>query len=406
MGETIAGRYRLEERLGAGGMADVWIARDLELDRTVAVKLLGPRADAVRFEREARAIASLSHPNICRLFDYGSEDGRPFMVFEYLPGGTLEDRFTSGEPLEDESVQAIAAGLAAGLAHAHEHGLVHRDLKPANVVFDEEGHAKITDFGIARVTGADTLTQEGTLLGTAAYMSPEQASGRQATPASDVYSFGVMLYRMLGGRLPFESRTAVDMLRSHVHETPAPLSALRPDVPPELAAVAERSLAKDPAARPADGSALLALVSGAEAQTALLGAVEGATQVMRRPVGRRLSVLPALFIGLPLLLAGGIALAILTARDGSSPSPAPPSSSAPAPPPAAPPAPPPPPPTTSSASTTAGTTTLSAPPPPPVEPPAPPPPPPALPPPPPLPPPPTTTTVATTTVPVPPPPPG
>ena len=221
MEKTIAGRYRLEERLGAGGMAEVWVAHDLQLDRRVALKLLGPRADRQRFEREARAIASLSHPNICRLFDYGSEGARPYMVFEHLPGGTLEDRFETGEPLDDASTETIAGEIAAGLAHAHDRGIIHRDLKPPNVVFDEEGHAKITDFGIARMSGADTLTEEGTLLGTASYMSPEQASGEPVTPASDVYSFGVILYRMLGGRLPFESPSAVEVLQ----RPPAPGAA-------------------------------------------------------------------------------------------------------------------------------------------------------------------------------------
>ncbi len=280
MGETIAGRYRLEDRLGASGMAEVWLAHDLQLERSVVLKLLGPRADAERFDRETRAIASLSHPNICRLFDYGSESGRPYMVIEHLPGGTLEERFTAGEPLDDASTEAIAGQIAAGLAHAHERGIVHRDLKPANVVFDEEGHAKITDFGIARMSGADTLTEEGTLLGTASYMSPEQASGEPATPASDVYSFGVILFLMLAGRLPFEAPSAVDVLRSHVHEAPPPLSAIRPDAPPALAALAESSLAKDPADRPPDGGALLGQLGGAGTATLAGAAV---TQVLRAP---------------------------------------------------------------------------------------------------------------------------
>src|SRR5215218_4058377 len=152
MSETIGGRYRLERRLGAGGMAHVWLAHDTLLDRRVALKLLGPDADPQRFEREAQAIASLSHPNICRVFDYGSADGRQYMVFEHLPGGTLEDRLSAGQPLDDAETERVAAEVAAGLAHAHDRGLIHRDLKPTNVVFDEEGRAKIADFGIARVT--------------------------------------------------------------------------------------------------------------------------------------------------------------------------------------------------------------------------------------------------------------
>src|SRR5215216_7116097 len=164
MDETISGRYRLVEQLGTGGMAQVWLAQDTQLDRQVALKLLGADADPQRFEREAQAIASLSHPNICRLFDYGRAAGRVFMVFEHLPGGTLEDRLAAGTPLADAESERIASEVAAGLAHAHDHGLIHRDLKPTNIVFDEEDHARIADFGIARVTGKDTLTEAGTLM--------------------------------------------------------------------------------------------------------------------------------------------------------------------------------------------------------------------------------------------------
>src|ERR687885_898904 len=201
--KVVADRYRLERRLAAGGMGEVWEARDLELDRTVALKLLGPQADPARFQREAHAAAALSHPNVTQLFDYGAWEGRPYMVLEFLPGGTLEDRLGDGRPLPDAETERIAREIASGLAHAHSRGLVHRDLKPANILFDEEGRAKIADFGIARLSGAGTLT------GTAAYISPEQASGRPAGPASDVYSFGVILYRMLAGRLPFEAASAM-----------------------------------------------------------------------------------------------------------------------------------------------------------------------------------------------------
>ena len=263
MSETFAGRYRLEQQLGAGSMAEVWLAIDTQLGRPVALKLLRADADPVRFEREARAVASLSHPNICRLYDYGSEGGRPFMVFEHLPGGTLEERLGDGGPLPDSETGTIAAEVAAGLAHAHEHGLIHRDLKPANILFDEEGRAKVSDFGIARMSGVDTLTEAGTLIGTAAYMSPEQASGEAATPASDVYSFGVILYRMLTGRLPFETPSPVDLLRRQLYETPPAIHALRPDAPTTLAAVAEESMAKTPADRPPDGRTLVGLLSGA-----------------------------------------------------------------------------------------------------------------------------------------------
>src|SRR5512146_3557176 len=198
--ELVAGRYRLLEPLGRGAMSAVRAADDLELGRRVAVKTLSPSADRQRFEREARAVAALSHANIVALYDYGESDGRPFMVLECLQGGSLEDRLGSGQPLPDAETRRITADVAAGLAHAHERGLVHRDLKPANILFDAEGRAKIADFGIARIAGGESLTAAGTVLGTAAYISPEQAAGEPATPASDVYSFGAILYRMLTGR--------------------------------------------------------------------------------------------------------------------------------------------------------------------------------------------------------------
>src|SRR5262245_51370252 len=209
-------------------MSEVWRAKDLELGRDVALKLLAPDADTARFDREARAVASLAHPNITQLYDYGEENGRPYMVLEYLSGGTLEDRLRSGTPLPDDSTRAIAAGIAAGLAHAHARGLVHRDLKPANVLFDEEERPKVADFGVARMAaGEGTLTEAGTVLGTAAYISPEQAMGEPATPASDVYSFGVILYRMLTGRLPFESNDPMELVLQHRDATPPPIAQLR-----------------------------------------------------------------------------------------------------------------------------------------------------------------------------------
>jgi serine/threonine-protein kinase len=260
MSETvIAGRYRLDELLGRGGMSEVWRAADLELGRDVAIKLLAPDADTARFDREARAVASLAHPNVVQLYDYGESDGRPYMVLECVPGGTLEDRLHDGLPLPDEETYEIAVGIAAGLAHAHARGVVHRDLKPANVLFDEEGRPKIADFGIARLAvGEGTLTEAGTLLGTAAYISPEQAAGEAATTASDVYSFGVLLYRMLAGRLPFESKDAIELVLLHRDTPPPPLAELRGDVPGRLESTAAAALAKAPSERPRDGAALLA----------------------------------------------------------------------------------------------------------------------------------------------------
>ena len=328
-GDVIAGRYRLIEPLGRGAMSAVWLAHDEELDRNVAVKTLAPTADRARFEREARAVAALSHPNICSVYDYGESEGKPFMVLECLPNGSLEEQLAGGKSLPDDEAQVIAAEIAAALAHAHERGLVHRDLKPANVLFDTEGRAKIADFGIARMGGAGTLTEAGTVLGTASYISPEQASGQPAGPPSDVYSFGVILFRMLTGALPFVSTNAMELVRMHRDDPPPAVSDLRTDAPPGLAAVANASLAKDPAARPADGAALVAALNGggvaaggvAAARTETAAATQVIPPTTRRR--RRLPVLPLVLLAL-VLLGGGVALALsVTGRDDSPTAPAP-----------------------------------------------------------------------------------
>src|SRR3954466_8865423 len=237
-----AQRYRLVGLLGRTGMSEVWSADDIDLERRIALKLLAPDADRARFEREARAAAALAHPNLTQLYDYGEADGRPYMVLEYLSGGTLEDKLANGKALDDDETHGIAAGIAAGLAHAHDRGLVHRDLKPANILFDAEGRAKIADFGIARLNGGGTLTEAGTVLGTAAYISPEQAAGEPATPASDVYSFGVILFRMLTGRLPFESNDPMELVLLHRDTAPPPIAAFRDDAPAALESTATAAL--------------------------------------------------------------------------------------------------------------------------------------------------------------------
>jgi serine/threonine-protein kinase len=280
---VIAGRYRLKEVLGRGGMSEVWCAEDLELGRLVALKLLAPNADRARFEREARAVASLAHPNITQVYDFGEWQGRPYMLLEYLPGGSLEERLANGKPLPDDEAFAIAAGIAAGLAHAHARGVVHRDLKPANVLFDDEGRPKLADFGIARmVAGEGTLTEAGTVLGTAAYISPEQAMGEPATAASDVYSFGVLLYRMLTGTLPFESTNALELVTLHRDAPPPPIESRRGDSPRVLAGTAMAALAKQPRERPADGGELLRLlgVPTGSATSATVPLAEEATRVL------------------------------------------------------------------------------------------------------------------------------
>jgi eukaryotic-like serine/threonine-protein kinase len=316
--DVIAGRYRLLEPLGRGAMSSVWLAEDEELGRRVAVKTLAQHADRARFEREARAAAALSHPNICSLYDYGDAEGRPYMVLEYLPNGTLEDRL-QGRALPDDETLRVATEVAAGLAHAHDRDLVHRDLKPTNIMFDAEDRAKIADFGIARMMGSGTLTEAGTVLGTASYISPEQASGDPAGPASDVYSFGVILFRMLTGRLPFVSTNAMELVRRHRDEAPPSVADFRSDAPPRLEAVVVAALAKDPAARPANGGALLRQLRGTEgAARALLApdafpSATAATQILRPPrqppPRRRAYWLVPLAV---LLLGGGVALALVT----------------------------------------------------------------------------------------------
>ncbi len=309
-GDLFAERYRLLEPLGRGAMSAVWLAEDEELGRRVAVKTLAPAADRARFEREARAVAALSHPNICALYDYGEADGKPFMVLEYLPGGSLADLLEHDRPLADEETVRIAAGVAEGLAHAHGRGLVHRDLKPANILFDTERRPKIADFGIAQVHGSGTLTESGTVLGTALYISPEQASGRPATPASDIYSLGVILFQLLTGRLPFESPNAMEIVRQHRDEPAPGVRDLRSDAPPWLADLTTRALAKDPDQRPRDGAAFAA---------ALAAEAEDATQVLqvlprRRPPRRALLIAAA-----ALLLAGGVTAAFVAGHHSSSP---------------------------------------------------------------------------------------
>jgi serine/threonine protein kinase len=314
-GEVFGERYRLERQLGHGSMAEVWLATDLELERPVALKLLAPDADRARFEREARAAAALNHANVTRIYDYGEAGGRPYMALEYLAGGTLEERLPAGRPLADEEARAIAAEVAAGLAHAHVQGLVHRDLKPANILFDDAGRPKIADFGIARIGSGSTLTEAGTVLGTAAYISPEQAAGEPATPASDVYSFGVVLYRMLTGRLPFEAESPLELVDMHRRLDAPAVAILRPDAPGDLAAVADVALARDPRGRPADGAALADELGVGAGSTA--ASTSAPTLILPRRRRRRTRLAVAL-AGLLLLAAAGTTSAFLLTRESSS----------------------------------------------------------------------------------------
>ncbi|HET8751057.1 MAG TPA: serine/threonine-protein kinase [Gaiellaceae bacterium] len=318
-GDEVAGRYRLDELQGQGPMSEVWRAHDRTLDRTVALKILSPSADLARFRRESQALAGLGHENVMRVYDYGEDEAGPFMALEWLPGGTLEDRLT-GKPLAAGEIRRVAVGMAAGLAHLHSRGLVHRDLKPANVLFDEEGRPKLGDFGLARhVAGSGTLTEAGTVLGTAAYISPEQAAGEPAGAASDVYSFGVILFRLLTGSLPFVAEDALALADMHRHAPQPPVEALQPEAPPALAALTAAALRKDPAQRPADGEALLlALGQGPSASGAGAPDTE-VTRILSPPVAEPAARRPgsrtaAVALALVLLAVGGGALAWAVTR--------------------------------------------------------------------------------------------
>jgi serine/threonine-protein kinase len=316
-GKVIGGRYRLERRLGHGGAASVWEAEDLELGRRVAVKLLARDADPVRFEREARSVASLAHPNVARVFDFGESEDGPYMVLELLTGGTLEDRVRDGRPLPDDETARIAAGIAAGLAHAHELGLVHRDLKPANILFDEEDRPRIADFGIARHSEGGTITEAGTILGTASTLAPEQAQGERATPASDVYAFGVILFLMLTGRLPFEADDPLALASMHVTEAAPSITALRPDAPARLESLATTALAKDPRDRPPDGNALVAELEGIAPVPVDEGAVT-VTEAHPAASGRRLGR-AGVGVALVALAAAGTLVALALSDDPPAP---------------------------------------------------------------------------------------
>jgi eukaryotic-like serine/threonine-protein kinase len=267
------GRYRLERPLGHGGMASVYLARDSELDRPVAVKLLAENAagdDGLRerFVREARLAARLSHPNVVSVFDAGEDDGRPYIVMEHVEGETLADLLARRGRLPPEEARVLALQAARGLAHAHAGGLVHRDIKPQNLLLREDGTLKIADFGIARAAEGTALTLAGTVLGTAAYLAPEQALGEEVSPASDVYSLGAVLYELLTGRPPLEVESLDDLAK---RKTIPPVREVAPDVPRDLEDVVMRSLARNPAYRPADLERELA-PQGAEPPTERLEA--------------------------------------------------------------------------------------------------------------------------------------
>ena len=265
-GQRVGDRYTLVSRLGSGGMADVWLANDEMLGRQVALKFLVERFAqdtqfVERFRREAQAAAGLQHPNIVGVYDRGEDGGRYWIAMEYVEGASLKDLIRRGLGV-GEAVELIRQVLA-GAKFAHEHGIIHRDLKPQNVLVDRQGRARVADFGIARA-GASEITQTGSVLGTAQYLSPEQAQGLETTATSDLYSIGVMLYEALTGQVPFEAETPVAVALKQISEPARPPSQINPQVPPALDAVVLRALAKDPAARYASADEFLRALDEAE----------------------------------------------------------------------------------------------------------------------------------------------
>ena len=252
-GTLVDNRYLIKKRIGSGGMADVYCAEDTHLGRQVALKVLHRRFAqdqefVERFRREASAAAGLQHPNVVGVFDRGKHDGTYYIAMEHLAGRTLKEIVTTEAPLAQERVVDLGTQILQAAGFAHRHGVIHRDFKPHNVIVDDRGAAKVTDFGIARA-GASEMTETGSIMGTAQYLSPEQAQGHAVTAASDLYSIGVMLYEMLAGRLPFEGDSAVSVALKHLSEPPPPISEFRPDVSPALESVVMAALAKDPAHR-------------------------------------------------------------------------------------------------------------------------------------------------------------
>lgn len=260
-GELIQSRYELTEPLGRGGMAEVWLAQDSHLGRPVAIKFLAPQLSAdpeflVRFFSEAQAVARISHPNVVRVLDFGEYEEAPYLVMEHVGGGPLTDKV--GEPHEPDWAFEVMADVARAAGVAHAHGVVHRDIKPGNILLDVDGRAKLADFGIASSGISERLTATGAAIGSPHYISPEQAQGRDATPASDVYALGIVLYELLTGVRPFEADNITAIAIAHVEQEPAAPSIHVPELDPAIDSLVLRCLDKDPSARFEDGAEMAA----------------------------------------------------------------------------------------------------------------------------------------------------
>jgi serine/threonine protein kinase len=317
-------RYRGPEPIGHGGMGDIYRALDETLGRVVAIKLLAERyADDVavrsRFTREALAAARLSgEPNTVTIFDVGDWNDRPFIVMEYLGGGSLEDRLRAGGAEEPGQVVRCLEQAARALDAAHARGVVHRDVKPGNLLLDDDGNVHVADFGIATAVGLDSLTQTGTIIGTAGYLSPEQAQGDRSTPASDIYALGVVAFELLTGERPYQRESTTAEAAAHVNAAIPSATERDPMLPRDVDAVFERVLAKDPAERYDSGGAFVAALDRALAQpTGVLPTVPS-RRLARESTSprRRLPLLPIAVALLLLLGATGAVLAALIPDDG------------------------------------------------------------------------------------------
>ena len=308
-GTLIDNRYEAISRLGSGGMADVFLAEDHQLGRKVALKLLHRRfaedpGFVERFRREAQAAAGLQHPNVVSVYDRGEFDGTYYIAMEYLPGRTLKQLIREEAPLDPVRAIDITVEILKAARFAHRRGVIHRDLKPHNVIIDENDTAKVTDFGIARA-GASDMTETGSIMGTAQYLSPEQAQGHVVSAGSDLYSVGVVLYELLTGRVPFDAEAAVTIALKHVSEAPTPPSVINPAVPPDLERVVLWTLDKDPARRPADADQLIAALE------------EVRSEIVSGAKGQRTAELTALGVGVGFAEVPATAAYAGTAPDGA-----------------------------------------------------------------------------------------
>ncbi len=269
-GTVYGNRYTLDDRIAIGGMGEVWKATDKVLGRTVAIKLLSPNLAhqpgfEERFREEARHTALLSHPNIATVYDYGQTDGASWLVMEYVEGEPLSAIIRSDGPQSPRRTAMIVGQCAEALEAAHEAGVIHRDVKPANIMVRPDGVVKLTDFGIARVADAAPMTRTGEVMGTAQYISPEQATGKPVSPTSDIYSLGVVAHELLTGKRPFDDGSPVATAMAHVYKDPPALPA---SVPPAMTAIIMSCLAKEPSQRPASAKALAAAMRGGPAAAA------------------------------------------------------------------------------------------------------------------------------------------